>query len=200
MEAFTIVADVAKKLFEATPDETPVLLEGLVGSLCKMLRCSQASLRVIRPDGNFEQIVGRGLEVDPLEGAKTPGGRPLGQAIVDSAQPMVQVRGEAGPLEDAMDRAGLECVAVVALPMRTPMHALGLLTFYLPQEAPAPNKDTIAHLERVVLELTMALEVISDAHASDALKQSLRSAFRGRVAEGATYSLDAPLGGIDQTL
>ena len=200
VEAFTIVAEVAKKLFEATPDETPVLLEGLVGSLCKMLRCSQASLSVIRPDGNFEQIVGRGLEVDPLEGAKTPGGRPLGQAIVDSAQPMVQVRGEAGPLEDAMDRAGLECVAVVALPMRTPVHALGLLTFYLPQEAPAPNKDTIAHLERVVLELTMALEVISDAHASDALKQSLRSAFRGRVAEGATYSLDAPLGGIDQTL
>jgi hypothetical protein len=46
----------------------------------------------------------------------------------------------------------------------------------------------------------MALEVISDAHASEALKQSLRSAFRGRVAEGATYGLDGPLGGIDQTL
>ena len=200
VEAFTVVADVAKKLFEATPDETPVLLEGLVDSLCNMLRCTQASLSVIRPDGNFEQVVGHGLQVDPLEGAKTPGGRPLAQAIVDSAQPMVQVRGDAGALEDAMDRAGVECVAVVALPMRTPVHALGLLTFYLPQEAPAPNKDTIAHLERVVLELTMALEVISDAHASDALKQSLRSAFRGRVAEGATYSLDAPLGGIDQTL
>lgn|GEM_PF-605078 len=200
VKAFTVVADVAKKLFEATPDETPVLLEGLVDSLCTMLRCTQASLSVIRPDGNFEQVVGRGLRVDPLEGAKTPGGRPLAQAIVDGGQPMVQVRGEAGPLEDAMDRAGVECVAVVAFPMSTPVHALGLLSFYLPQEAPAPNKETIAHMERVVLELTMALEVISDAHASDALKQSLRSAFRGRVAEGATYSLDGPLGGIDQTL
>ena len=96
-----------------------------------------------------------------------------------------------------MDRAGVECVAVVGFPMSTPVHALGLITFYLPQEAPASNKETIAHMERVVLELTMALEVISDTHASDALKQSLRSAFRGRVAEDATYSLDGPLGGID---
>lgn len=198
--AFTVVADVAKKLFEATPDETPVLLEGLVASLAKMLRCKQASLSLIRPDGNFEQVVGMGLQVDPLENAKTPGGRPLAQAIVDGGKPMLQVRGEAGPLEDAMDRAGMECVAVVAVPMRTPVHALGLMTFYLPQEAPAPNKDTIDHLERVLLELTMALEVISDAHASEALKQSLRSAFRGRVAEGATYGLDGPLNDIDQTL
>ena len=45
VEAFTVVADVAKKLFEATPDETPVLLEGLVESLSKTLRCKQASLR-----------------------------------------------------------------------------------------------------------------------------------------------------------
>ena len=200
VEAFTVVADVAKKLFEATPDETPVLLEGLVESLSKTLRCKQASLSLIRPDGNFEQVVGMGLQVDPLENAKTPGGRPLAQAIVDGARPMLQVRGEAGPLEDAMDRAGMDCVAVVAVPMRTPVHALGLMTFYLPQEALAPNKETIDHLERVLLELTMALEVISDAHASEALKQSLRSAFRGRVAEGATYGLDGPLGGIDQTL
>ena len=200
VEAFTAVADVAKKLFEATPDETPVLLEGLVASLAATLRCKQASLALIRPDGNFEQVVGMGLQVDPLENAKTPGGRPLAQAIVDGAKPMLQVRGEAGPLEDAMDRAGMDCVAVVAVPMRTPVHALGLLTFYLPQEAPAPNRETIEHLERVLLELTMALEVISDAHASDALKQSLRSAFRGRVAEGATYGLDGPLGGIDQSL
>ena len=200
VEAFTVVADVAKKLFQATPDETPVLLEGLVESLSKTLRCKQASLSLIRPDGNFEQVVGMGLQVDPLENAKTPGGRPLAQAIVDGARAMLQVRGEAGPLEDAMDRAGMECVAVVAVPMRTPVHALGLMTFYLPQEAPAPNKETIDHLERVLLELTMALEVISDAHASEALKQSLRSAFRGRVAEGATYVLDGPLGGIDQTL
>ena len=198
--AFTVVADVAKKLFEATPDETPVLLEGLVASLSQSLRCKQASLSLLRPDGNFEQVVGMGLQVDPLENAKTPGGRPLAQAIVDGGRPMLQVRGEAGPLEDAMDRAGMDCVAVVAVPMRTPVHALGLMTFYLPQEAPAPNKDTIDHLERVLLELTMALEVISDAHASEALKQSLRSAFRGRVAEGATYGLDGPLGGIDQTL
>ena len=42
VEAFTVVTDVAKKLFGATPDETPVLLEGLVDSLCTMLRCTQA--------------------------------------------------------------------------------------------------------------------------------------------------------------
>ena len=77
VEAFTVVADVAKKLFEASPDETPVLLEGLVDSLCTMLRCTQASLNVIRPDGNFEQIVAHGLQVDSLDGAKTPGGHPL---------------------------------------------------------------------------------------------------------------------------
>ncbi|MGH9319863.1 MAG: hypothetical protein ACRD3V_08225, partial [Vicinamibacteria bacterium] len=177
-----------------------VLLEGLVGSLAQSLRCGQASLALVRPDGNFEQIVGLGLPVDPLEGAKTPGGRPLAQAIVDGQKAMLQMRGDVGPMEEAMDRAGLDCVAVLALPMRTPVHALGLLTFYLPQEAPAPNQETIEHLERVALELTMALEVISDAHASESLKQSLRSAFRGRVAEGATYSLDVPLSGIDASL
>ena len=200
VDAFTAVADVARKLFEATPDETPVLLEGLVASLADTLRCTQASLGLIRPDGNFEQVVGLGLQADPLENAKTPAGRPLAQAIVDSGKPMVQMRGDAGPLEDAMDRAGVDCVAVVALPMRTPVHALGLLTFYMPQEAPAPNADTLAHLERVLLELTMALEVISDAHASNALKQSLRSSFRGRVAEGAAFGLDAPIDAITQTL
>ncbi len=200
VNTFSAVADVAKKLFGATPDETPVLLEGLVGSLASSLRCTQASLALLRPDGNFEQVVGVGLQVDPLEGAKTPGGRPLAQAIVDGARAMVQVRGEAGPLEEAMDRAGMDCVAVVAIPMRTPVHALGLMTFYLPQESPVPNQETLEHLERVLIELTMALEVISDAHASEALKQNLRSAFRGRVAEGATHGLDAPLGSIDISL
>ena len=200
IDAFKAVTDVAKQLFEAAPDETPVLLEGLVTALAHSLRCNQASLSLIRPDGHFEQVTGHGLQVDPLEGAKTPGGRPLAQAIVDGSKPMIQVRGEAGPLEEAMDRAGMDCVAVVAFPMKTPLHAVGLLTFYLPQEAPVPDRDTIEHLERVILELTMALEVISDAHAADALKQGLRTAFRGRVAEGAAYSLDAALGGIDQTL
>lgn len=200
IDAFTAVADVARKLFEATPDETPVLLEGLVASLADTLRCTQASLSLIRPDGNFEQIVGLGLQVDPLENAKTPAGRPLCHAIVDGIKPMLQMRGNAGPLEEAMDRVGGDCAAVVSIPMRTPVHSIGLMTFYLPQEAPAPNAETLTHLERVLLELTMALEVISDAHASIALKQSLRSAFRGRVAEGATYSLDHPLAAIDQTL
>ncbi len=200
VETYRAVADVAKKLFRASPDETPVLLEGLVGSLAQSLRCGQASLSLIRPDGNFEQVVGLGLPVDPLEGARTPGGRPLAQALVDGQKAMLQLRGEAGPLEDAMDRAGLDCVAVLALPMLTPVHAIGLLTFYMPQEAPAPNQETIEHLERVALELTMALEVISDSHASESLKQSLRSAFRGRVAEGATYGLDVPISGIDASL
>ena len=200
VETYRAVADVAKKLFRAAPDETPVLLEGLVGSLARSLRCGQASLSLIRPDGNFEQVVGLGLPVDPLEGARTPGGRPLAQAVVDGQKAMLQLRGEAGPLEDAMDRAGLDCVAVLALPMLTPVHAIGLLTFYLPQEAPAPNQETIEHLERVALELTMALEVISDSHASESLKQSLRSAFRGRVAEGAAYGLDVPISGIDASL
>jgi hypothetical protein len=200
VETYRAVADVAKKLFSASPDETPVLLEGLVSALAQSLRCGQASLSLIRPDGHFEQIVGLGLPVDPLEGAKTPGGRPLAQALVDGQKAMLQLRGEAGPLEDAMDRAGLDCVAVLALPMLTPIHAVGLLTFYLPQEAPAPNQETIEHLERVALELTMALEVISDAHASESLKQSLRSAFRGRVAEGAAYGLDVPISGIDAAL
>jgi len=77
VEAVTVVADVAKKLFEVSPDETPVLLEGLVDSLCTMLRCTQASLSVICPDGNFEQIEGHGLQVDSLDGAMTPGGHPL---------------------------------------------------------------------------------------------------------------------------
>lgn len=200
VETYRAVADVAKKLFSATPDETPVLLEGLVGSLAQSLRCGQASLSLIRPDGNFEQVVGLGLPVDPLEGARTPGGRPLAQALVDGQKAMLQLRGEAGPLEDAMDRAGLDCVAVLALPMLTPVHAIGLLTFYLPQEAPAPNQETIDHLERVALELTMALEVIADSHASESLKQSLRSSFRGRVAEGAAYGLDVPISGIEASL
>ncbi|HXV65531.1 MAG TPA: hypothetical protein VEK15_32850 [Vicinamibacteria bacterium] len=193
VETFSVVADIAKRLFEASPDETPVLLEGLVESLAASLKCRQASMSLIRPDGHFEQVVGLGLQVDPLEGAKSPGGRPLAHALVEGGRPMIQFRGEAGALEDAMDRVGLDCVAVLALPMRTPVHALGLVTFYLPQESPAPTRETIDHLERVVLELTMALEVISDAHASESLKQNLRSTFRGRIAEGAAYGLDGPL-------
>lgn len=200
VQDFATVADVAKKLFEASTEEKPVLIEGLVASLAGSLACSQASLSLLRPDGCFEQVVGYGLQVDPLEGAKTPGGRPLARSIVDGGKPMLHLRGEAGPLEEAMDRAGVECVAVVAVPMRTPVHPVGLLTFYLPQEAPAPKPSTLQHLERVVLELTVALEVISDTHASEALKQSFRVAFRGRVAEGAAHGLDTPLGGVEAAL
>jgi hypothetical protein len=86
VNAFSAVADVAKKLFGATPNETPGLLEGLVGSIASNLRCTQASFALLWPDGNLEQIVSVGLQVDPLVGVKTPGGRPLAQAIVDGAK------------------------------------------------------------------------------------------------------------------
>ncbi len=197
---FSKVVDLAKQLFGAPAEQIPRVLGNIVEALAVGLSCSQASLALIRPDGHLEQVSGLGLVVDPLEGAKTPGGRPLARAIVDGGKTMVQIRGETGPLGDAIDRAGVDCVAVVAVPLKTPVHSVGLLSFYLAQEAPIPNQAAIQHLERVLLELTMAIEVISDATGSAALKQSLKAAFRGQVAEGAMQNTDVALSGIEGTL
>jgi hypothetical protein len=51
------------------------------------------------------------------------------------------------------------------------------MTFYLPQESPVPNQETLEHFERVLIELAMALEVISNAQASEALKQTCEARF-----------------------
>lgn len=196
VSSFATVVSSAHALFKCSVEEIPGHLEDIVRSIARALRCAQASLSLIRPDLKLEQVVGMNLVVDPLDGAKTPGGRPLANAIIDGKRPMVQLRGETGPLGEAIDRAGTDCVGVVALPMVTPVHAVGLLTFYLPQEAPAPNAADLSHLSDVVSELTMALEVISDASASSLLKQVLKTSFRGRVVEGAAQQMGNSLHGI----
>ena len=200
VSSFTEVVSNARQLFRCPPDDIPKVLDTIVEHVASALQCKQASLSLIRPDGKLEQVVGLSLVVDPLDGAKTPGGRPLANAIIEGRKAMIQVRGDSGPLGEAIDRAGPDCVAVVALPMVTPVHSIGLLTFYLPQEAPAPNPSDLDHLSDVVSELTMALEVISDATAAQLLKQVLKTSFRGRVVEGAAQQMASPLSGIQSAL
>ena len=48
-----------------------------------------------------------GLVAEPLHACLSPGGRPLASALLESGRPYVQSYDQAGPLSEAIDRAGL---------------------------------------------------------------------------------------------
>lgn len=183
-EDFALVADVAKRMLGLSGPESVAALRQLVEAVARRLHAPQACLSLLAPDERLVLAVGYGLAVDPMESSRTPGGRPLGRAILEAATPVVQARGEPGPLGEAIDRAGMECVAVAVLPLTTP-RPLGLLAFYLAQESPIPNRATTEHLERVALQLGLALESTSQRLVEGFWKAPFRQALAGQVSSSA---------------
>lgn len=197
LEDLSAVADLVRDLLTATDPSSDAPIQALVQRMARNFRTPTASLSILRPDNVLEPVVLCGFDADPLQSSRSPGGQPLGPALLRSGRLTVQIKGEPGPLDDVIERAGPECVAAVALPLKTASGPLGLLMFYLPQEAAVPNPASTKYLERASVQLTTALEAAADRVAVDRLERVLRGAFTGRVARHAIHWAEEPLAQIE---
>lgn len=179
LEDVYAVTEVAAKLLAEERAE-PVLLKFLE-RISKGLGTPTASLSLQRPEGRLESVVLYGLVAEPLHACLSPGGRPLAVALLESGKPYVQSYDQAGPLSEAIDRAGEGCVGLAVIPLKTSARSIGLLAFYLGQESALPNRQTVEHLQQIGWGLAMALEVAAGPIAVNRLEKSLEAAFIGRV-------------------
>lgn len=193
LEELYAVADVGRSLLHASPDRAQVLLEGVVKKMSTIFRTSQASLAFLRPDGELELVVRHGLDEDPMASAKSSQGKPLGAALVEEGKLRLELRGTRSPLGDAIAAAGPRCVAVLALPLQTPARPLGLLVFYLPEEASIPTEFEMEHLERMAIGLTLTLEAASEAVSIERLEGITKSALAGQLAQRVFRSAEGPI-------
>jgi signal transduction histidine kinase/signal recognition particle receptor subunit beta len=197
LEDLSAVADLVQDLLTKTDPSSDAPLQTLVQRMARNFRTPTASLSILRPDDVLETVVLCGFDTDPLQSSRSPGGQPLGPALLRSGRLTVQIKGEPGPLDDVIDRAGRECIAAVALPLRTASGPLGLLMFYLPQEAAVPSPSSTKYLERASVQLTAALDAAANRVAVDRLERILRGAFTGRAARHAIHWAEEPLAQIE---
>ena len=193
LEELYAVADVGRSLLHASPDRTQVLLEGVVKKMSTIFRTSQASLSFLRPDGELEIVVRNGIDEDPMALIKSSEGKPLGASLVETGKLRLELRGTRSPLGDAIEKAGPHCVAVLALPLQTPARPLGLLVFYLPEEASIPTEFEMEHLERMAIGLTLTLEAASETASTERLEAITKSALAGQLAQRVFRSAEGPI-------
>lgn len=191
LEELSAPVDAARELLAGAP--APLVLEKVLERIGSALGSEKGSLSLVRPDGELEPVLLRGLTVEPLFGCKDDQGRPLAASLAKSGTPLVYVAGEPGRLAEVLDRLGADMGSTVVIPVATPVRTLGLLAFYLPSEAPAPNVESMAHLARIGQGLALALEVASGAIASDRLDRMQRTALVGQIAERAMLEIGHPL-------
>ena len=200
LEELYAVADVGRSLLHSSGDRAKILLEGVVNKMSSIFRTSQCSLSLLRPDGELEVVVQLGLENDPMTVATSSQGRPLGSSLLETGRLRLELRGAPGPLGEAIERAGPGCVAVLVLPLQTPARPLGLLTFYLPEEASLPTEFEMEHLERMALGLTLTLEAASDAVSTERLETITTAALAGQLAQRVFRSAESPIDQIVSSL
>ena len=193
LEELYAVADVGRSLLHAPRDRTQVLLEGVVQKMSTIFRTSQTSLSFLRPDGELEIVVRNGIDEDPMALSTSSEGKPLGSSLVEAGKLRLELRGTRSPLGDAIEKAGPHCVAVLALPLQTPARPLGLLVFYLPEEASIPTEFEMEHLERMALGLTLTLEAASEAASTERLEAITKSALAGQLAQRVFRSAEGPI-------
>jgi len=191
LEELSAPVDAARELLAGAP--APLVLEKVLERVSSALGSEKGSLSLVRPDGELEPVLLRGLEIEPLFDVKDGEGRPLASSTVKSGIPLVYIAGEPGRLAEVLDRLGADVGSLVAIPVATPVRHLGLLAFYLPSESPAPNVESMAHLARIGQGLALALEVASGAIASERLERMQRTALVGQIAERAMLEIGHPI-------
>jgi signal recognition particle receptor subunit beta len=200
LEELYAVSDIGSSLLHASRDRAKALLEGVVKKMSTIFRTSQASLSLLRPDGELEVIVHQGIEDDPIVYGTSSEGSSLGPSLLEAGQLRLELRGAAGPLGEAIERVGSRCAAVLVLPLQTPARPIGLLVFYLPEEASIPSEFEMEHLERLALGLTLTLEVASEAVSTERLETMTRAALAGQLAQRVFRSADGPIDQIVSSL
>ncbi|MEE9263705.1 MAG: hypothetical protein V3V11_04545, partial [Vicinamibacteria bacterium] len=200
LEELYAVSDVGRSLLHASRDRAKALLEGVVKKMSDIFRTSQASLSLLRPDGELEVVVHQGIEHDPIVYGTSSEGKSLGPSLLEAGQLRLELRGAAGPLGEAIERIGLQCVAVLVLPLQTPARPIGLLVFYLPEEASIPSEFEMEHLERLALGLTLTLAVASEAVSTERLETMTKAALAGQLAQRVFRSAEGPIDQIVSSL
>ena len=200
LEELYAVADVGRSLLHASRDRAKALLEGVVNKMSDIFRTSQASLSLLRPDGELEVVVHQGIEHDPIVYGTSSEGKSLGPSLLEAGQLRLELRGAAGPLGEAIERIGSQCVAVLVLPLQTPARPIGLLVFYLPEEASIPSEFEMEHLERLALGLTLTLAVASEAISTERLETMTKAALAGQLAQRVFRSAEGPIDQIVSSL
>lgn len=200
LEELYAVSDIGRSLLHASRDRAKALLEGVVKKMSNIFRTSQASLSLLRPDGELEVIVHQGIEDDPVVYGTSSEGNSLGPSLLEAGKLRLELRGAAGPLGEAIERVGKQCAAVLVLPLQTPARPIGLLVFYLPEEASIPSEFEMEHLERLALALTLTLEVASEAVSTERLEGMTKAALAGQLAQRVFRSADGPIDRIVSSL
>ena len=200
LEELYVVADVGRSLLHASRDRAKELLEGVVKKMSDIFRTSQASLSLLRPDGELEVVVHQGIEHDPIVYGTSSEGKSLGPSLLEAGQLRIERRGAAGPLGEAIERIGSQCVAVLVLPLQTPARPIGLLVFYLPEEASIPGELEMEHLERLALGLSLTLAVASEAVSTERLETITKAALAGQLAQRVFRSAEGPIDRIVSSL
>ncbi len=159
---FSIVSDTVRAFLNGATADAVGQIEEMLRSLASNWEASHAALYITRSDGTLQQLVAHALDTDPLNSPRDPNEDSDGVAIQKAGTRVVQMRGEQGPLSNAIKRLGLECVASAAFPLATPNRRIGLLLFCFSQGAAALNLSESEHLDRVAFELSLGLHVLSD--------------------------------------
>ena len=141
-----------------------------------------------------------GLQREPLVTIVDASRRPLGTLIIEAGTSIVFVAGEPGPIEQVLDKSGGKLTSMVAIPVRSAVRNLGLLTFYLPPESAPPHKDATQHLDRLGDGVALVLELAAGAVAKDRLVRAERYALIGRLAEQAIVEMGPPLDRLFSTM
>jgi signal recognition particle receptor subunit beta len=157
------------------------------------LGASKGSLSMVRPDGELEAVAKWRLDSEHLITTKDETGQLLAPFILEAGSPKVHVRGESSAYDPVLQMAGEGFHSLVAIPVKTPVRTLGLLSFYLSRDCPIPGSATMPHLARLGRGLALALEVAAGAIASQRLERMERATIVGQLAERALMEIGLPV-------
>ena len=188
----------AQSLLEGTPSDE--VLKALVMRLVEGLDAVSGSLSLLRHDSQLHPVILHGQQREPLATLFDASQRPLGTLIIEGGSSIVSVTGEPGPIGQVLERSAGKLTSMVAIPVRTAIRNLGLLTFYLPPESVPPHKDATKHLDRLGDGVALVLELAAGAVAKDRLVRAERDALIGRLAEQAIVEMEPPLDRLFSTM
>jgi signal transduction histidine kinase len=191
IEELNAPIDAAEELLMGAPSKD--VLQKVLERIGRGLGAGMGSLSMVRPDGALEAVAMWRLESEPLILCKDETGHPLAPSLLEEGAPKVHVRGDSGSLNQALEIAGNAFNSLVAIPVKTPVRTLGLLTFYLSQDCPVPGAATMPHLARLGRGLALALEVAAGTIASQRLERMERATIVGQLAERALMEIGLPV-------
>ena len=191
LEELSASIDAAQALLSKSSAEE--VLVNVIERISKGLGSDVGSLSLVRPDGELSPVVLRNMEAEPLFKLFDEENRPIAVSLMEQDEPAVFKHGDTGPLQAALDELDKNYTSFVAIPIKTPVRALGLACFYLPEESSAPTEEMMPHLVRLGQGLAQALEIASIGIASERLQKIEKAALVGHLTEQFVKEIGSPV-------